>query len=72
MINTTGNKWEPSPGYKYITDGTVYTDSIFLGAADSIEHWHDTNDEPPEPGTDDPIDDADYIEAAKILLGVSE
>ena len=72
MINEYGSKWIPSPGYRYLTNGRIFAENIYLGAADHIENWHDTNDEPPEPGPDDPAADADYIEAAKILLGVSE
>lgn len=70
MINVEGNLWVPSEGYKYITNGEVYTDSIRLGRTDSIDNWHDTNDEPPAPP--DPEDEAtpaDY-EAALNRLGV--
>lgn len=48
LINDYGNHWVPAPGYKYVSDGTIWTDSIFLGATDSIERWHGTNEEPPE------------------------
>ena len=64
MINVSGNKWVPSPGYVYISNGKVWTDSIFLGASDDIANWHDTNEEPPEP--EEEVDDA---EALQILLG---
>lgn len=53
MINDYGNHWIPSPGYKYLSNGKVWTDSIFLGRTDSIENWHDTNEEPPEPEDED-------------------
>ena len=72
MKNLHGNVWVPGAGYKYITNGEIYTDIIYLGNKADINDWRDTTEEPPEPGTDDPIDDADYIKAAKILLGVSE
>lgn len=49
MRNVQGNLWIPDEGYKHITNGEVFTDSIYLGAKDSIGNWHDTNDEPPEP-----------------------
>lgn len=64
MKNVQGNLWIPDEGYKYITNGEVYTDSIYLGAKDSISNWHDTNDEPPKPE-----DDLDDSEALEILLG---
>ena len=64
MRNVGGNKWVPSDGYKYISNGDTWTDSIFLGASDDISRWHDTNDEPPE--EDDDVSDAEAIE---ILLG---
>lgn len=64
MINVHDNHWIPGDGYKYITNGEVYTDSIYLGAKDSINNWHDTNDEPPEP--EDELTDE---EALEILLG---
>ena len=71
MINVSGNKWIPSEGYKYITNGEVYTDSIFLGRCDNISNWHDTNDEPPE---DEEIPEEettleDKSEAYDILMG---
>ena len=53
MINVSGNIWEPSPGYKYISNGNTWSDSIRLGCSDSVDNWHDTNDEPPEPVDDD-------------------
>lgn len=54
MINDYANHWIPSPGYKYLSNGVVWTDSIYLGASDNIDNWHDTNDEPPEP-EDEPL-----------------
>ena len=65
MINPYDNHWIPSEGYKYITNGTVWSDGIYLGRADDISNWHDTNEEPSEPDTD--IDDS---EALNILLGL--
>ena len=47
MINVENNYWIPSEGYKYITNGEVYSEGIYLGINDSPENWHDTNDEPP-------------------------
>jgi hypothetical protein len=64
MINTGGNNWIPSPGFAYISNGEVWTDSIQLGANDRIENWHDTNENPPEPEED--VSDA---EAVEILMG---
>ena len=52
MINVSGNHWIPSDGFKYISNGTAWSDGIYLGRTDSISNWHDTNDEPP-------IDDSD-------------
>lgn len=67
MINVEGNKWIPNDGFKYITNGDVYTDYILLGSGDSIENWHDTNDEPPVPE-----EDIEPEEALAILLGEEE
>lgn len=64
MINVEGNKWIPSEGFMYISNGEVWSDSILLGANDNIGNWHDTNDEPPAP--DDDVSDS---EALSILLG---
>lgn len=64
MKNPHGNYWVPDEGYKYLTNGEVYTDSIYLGKNDSIDNWHDTNDEPPEPEEGIPDE-----EALDILLG---
>lgn len=67
MINVHDNYWIPSDGYKYISNGEIYTDSIYLGAKDSIDNWHDTNDEPPEPE-----DDISDEEAFDIIFGGAE
>lgn len=67
MRNVKGNLWIPGEGYKYLTNGVVYTDSIYLGARDSIDNWRDTNDEPPEPVDEPSIEDK--AEAFDILLG---
>lgn len=64
MRNVSENQWIPDEGYKYISNGEVWTDSILLGVNDNIVNWHDTNDEPPIPEED--IDDS---EALSILLG---
>lgn len=68
MINVSGNNWIPSEGYKYITNGEIYTDSIFLGRFDNISNWHDTNDEPPEEVIEDEITFEDKAEAYDILV----
>lgn len=39
----------PSDGYAYITNGTVWASEAYLGRSDSVDNWHDTNDEPPSP-----------------------
>lgn len=70
MINVSGNKWIPSDGYKYISNGTVWTDSILLGNSDSIENWHDTNEEPPDPEEQEDATEQDY-QTALHDLGVS-
>ena len=67
MINVGGNLWVPAEGYRYITNGTTWTDSIRLGRTDSISNWHDTNDEPPEPSEEATPED---YEAALNRLGV--
>lgn len=69
MRNVQGNLWIPDEGYKYITNGEVYTDSIYLGARDSISNWRDTNDEPPEPEDEPSVEDK--AEAYDILMGVT-
>ena len=58
------NQYVPDDGYKYISNGEVWTDSIFLGANDVILNWHDTNDEPPTP-EEEILDN----EAFQIILG---
>ena len=67
MINPHDNYWIPSPGYTYLSNGEVWTDSIYLGASDRIDNWHDTNDEPPEPGEEATAED---YETALNRLGV--
>lgn len=70
MINVRDNEWIPSLGYKYLSDGETWTDMIYLGRADNIERWHDTNDEPPEPSYDENPTAEDY-EAALNRMGVA-
>ena len=67
MTNPHDNYWIPSDGYKYLTNGETWTDSIYLGDGADINAWHDTNEEPPDGEAD-----AELAEAARILLGVSE
>lgn len=64
MRNVKDNLWIPDEGYKYLTDGVTWTDSIYLGKGQSIDAWHDTNDEPQEPEPE--LTDE---EALEILLG---
>ena len=56
------NKLRPSEGYKYITNGEVFSELVYLGIYDSADNWHDTND---EPTTDDITDE----EALSIITG---
>lgn len=44
-----GNKLQPEEGYKYITNEEVFSTLVFLGKNDSVDNWHDTNEEPPTP-----------------------
>jgi len=58
-----GNKLTPEEGYKYITNGDVWSEIAYLGIHDSPSNWHDTNEDPPEPP--EPEEDAseeDYQE----------
>ena len=70
LINDYDNHWIPAPGYQYVSDGVVWTDSIYLGTMDSIERWHGTNDEPPEPEDEPTVEDK--AEAFVILMGVED
>ena len=72
MINIEKNHWVPSEGYKYITNGEIYTDGIFLGRFDNISNWHDTNDEPPEAIEEPEITEADKASAFDIIMGEEE
>lgn len=49
----SGNKiivLSPDDGYKYITNDEIYSTLVYLGKNDSVENWHDTNEEPPIEG----------------------
>lgn len=46
MTNIKDNLWIPSEGYKYLSNGVIWTDSIYLGRTGNINDWHDTNEEP--------------------------
>lgn len=67
MINPHDNYWIPSDGYKYITNGSAYSEGVYLGKNDRPENWHDTNDEPPEPEEEPSVEDK--AEAYDILTG---
>ena len=67
MINPHDNYWIPSDGYKYLSNGTVWSEGIYLGKADSISNWHDTNDEPLPPEEGATVEDK--AEAYDILVG---
>lgn len=64
MINLRDNYWIPSEGYKYVTNGEVFSNGIYLGINDSHENWHDTNDEPEI--------EANAEELLNIILGGAE
>ena len=49
LSNDHDNHWIPAPGYAWVSDGEIWTTDIYLGASDTIDRWHGTNDEPPEP-----------------------
>lgn len=70
MINDYGNHWIPSPGYAWVSDGETWTTDIYLGASDSIERWHGTNEEPPEPEAEPTVEDK--AEAYDILMGEAD
>ena len=67
MINVHDNYWTPSEGYAYISNGTAWSDGIYLGSTDDIANWHDTNDPAPEPPEE--AEPEDY-ESALERLGV--
>lgn len=70
MRNPHDNYWIPGEGYAYITNGTVWSEGLYLGRSDSISNWHDTNEEPPEPQEEPTAEDK--AEAYDILTGVVE
>ena len=66
LINDHDNHWIPAPGYAWVSDGEIWTTDIYLGATDSIDRWHGTSEEPPEPAPEEEISDS---EALDIILG---
>ena len=36
----------PDNSYKYVTNGKVYSELVYLGKNDNVENWHNTNKEP--------------------------
>ena len=48
LVNDYDNHWIPMFGYKWVSDGIIWTDGIYLGKSDSIDRWYGTNEEPPE------------------------
>lgn len=53
LYNDYGRHWVPVEGYAWVSDGTIWTTDIYLGRRDTIERWHGTNDDPPEPDVED-------------------
>lgn len=70
LINDFANHWIPVPGYAWVSDGEIWTTDIYLGASDSIERWHGTNEEPPEPDDNPTVEDK--AEAYDILMGEAD
>lgn len=68
MKHLGNNVYVPDDGYKYIAKGDMFCTQIKLGKADSIDNWHDTNDEPPESEDEPTVEDK--AEAYDILMGV--
>lgn len=62
-MNIEGNKLTPDDGYKYITNREVWSDLVYLGRTDSLDNWHDTNDEPPAPEDEEEATVEDYENA---------
>lgn len=62
-MNIERNKLTPDEGFKYISNGEVWSELVFLGRTDSVDNWHDTNDEPPEPEDDEEATAEDYENA---------
>ena len=68
MTNLHDNLWMPDEGYKYLTNGEIWTDSIYLGDGASVAAWHDTNDEPPtHPEPEEEATAEDYAQALRAL-----
>lgn len=57
---------------KLLTNGSVYSEQVYLGIHDSPDNWREVD--AADAITEDPPtdDEADLAEAARILLGVSE
>lgn len=58
----------PSEGYAYISNGTNWAKEAYLGRSDSVENWHDTNDEPPSPEDNPPITPEQIISRLEEIL----
>lgn len=43
-MNIDGNKLTPGEGFKYISNGKVYSSLVYLGIYDSSNNWYDTNE----------------------------
>lgn len=65
----TAVRLEPEDGYKYITNGEVWSTQVTLAEGASVDAWHDTNDEPPEEPVEEEATAEDY-EAALEVFGV--
>lgn len=72
LVNDHDNHWIPAPGFAWVSDGEIWTTDIYLGATDSIDRWHGTNEEPPEPVPEDEPTVEDKAEAYDILMGEAE
>lgn len=74
----TAIKIQPESEYKYVSNGEIWSNPepdnnyIILGKTDSVDNWHDTNDEPPTPEPEPTGDDIEQkAEAFDYLTGRS-
>lgn len=77
LSGQTAIKIQPESGYKYVSNGEIWSNPepdnnyIILGKTDSVDNWHDTNDEPPTPEPE-PTDELTVGDTLQMLneLGV--
>ena len=61
MIDVNG-VLKPDVGYRWISNGTIWAEIVYIANEESAKNWYDTNEEPPMPPEPENITDSEALE----------